>query len=190
MFQSENLPVLLKSVTLKQNEDRERFAYCKFMLEPFIPRLAHELGEEVFGHLFDAMDTPRREVSDISFDLTIPSQSMTSRSHPELEADAMISDVRFDSVRVTRPDSDKPRLRLEFVCIVPLLDRMVIEFVVQSFGNPLYLTFQAMQGSFLDAHDNLLAGGLSSISVDGKTLVEFSEDEQQAAKKRVAGRSH
>lgn len=162
MFTTQNLPLLMKSVALKQNEDGERFAHCKLLLEPFFHELAREMADEVADHLFmeqpsakpphDEMEwVPRREVSEMAFNLLYPRQRIVAREHPDLPMRVELHDVGIEHIRVTRPDEAKARLRLEFVIVVPLVEDRAIEFVVRTFGRHMYFTFDVQQPTLLDS---------------------------------------
>ena len=155
MFVTPDVTCLLKSATLKLDEDGGRLAHVTCTLEPFTPELAHELGEDVAEHLFmpnpnradptDLPEVPRPEVSEIGFLLPIGAQRITAKDHAELTPVAVLKDVQIQRIRVTRPDPERPRLALAFVLVIHLDAREAIDFVVRQFGRYAALTFESMQ---------------------------------------------
>lgn len=65
MFVTENVRVLFKRANLKLVQEAgelHRVAEATFVLEPLPPELAHELGEDIAGHLFDENEQIRAEL--------------------------------------------------------------------------------------------------------------------------------
>lgn len=69
MFTSSNIVAFFKKGTLKlapnADGDLRRFAEATLVIEPFSAELAHELGEDIAGHLFDHRDLIRDELESI-----------------------------------------------------------------------------------------------------------------------------
>lgn len=152
MFTSENVPAFLKSVNLRLDKEGDRFAFCVFTIEPFMPHLAHELGEEVAEHLFEGAGPkalPRDEVGGIVFNLDFPRQRLAARSHEDLDPVAVLDHVGIGKLKVDRVEDEDgdapPILKLSFQVEIALNERRAIDFVVQHFGTALLLTFKPMQ---------------------------------------------
>jgi hypothetical protein len=107
MFLSEKIPALFKKGTLKLQEDKgdvKRVVEATFLIEPFSPHLAHELGEEIAGHLFDRNDEIRDELDAIDLRLRVGLQKVTARRHEDLDACAVLQPVSVKDASVKRID--------------------------------------------------------------------------------------
>lgn len=156
MFVTENVRVLFKRANLKLVQEQgelHRVAEATFVLEPLLPELAHELGEDIAGHLFDDDEQIRPELDVIGVRMSTGLQIVTSRDHEDLKVDAELKPVRILTARVERVEDDKTGkewLRLVFVLSFQLRDREARKFVLDKFGSWVCLSFKAMQEDLLD----------------------------------------
>lgn len=161
MFVSENVAALFKKGTLKlvMTEDGyKREAEATLVIEPFTPRLAHELGEDVAEHLFTDDNEIRDELEAIDLRVTVGTQNVTARRHEELEPVAILSPVTIKDVTVKRcsKKDEDDWLACSFVLVFGLEDKEARAFVLDEFGKRLRWTFQVMQGDLLgraEVHD-------------------------------------
>src|SRR3954468_1057115 len=102
MFLTENVPALFKKGTLKLVPSDEgglrRVAEAMLVIEPFPSNLAHELGEDIAGHLFDDEDAIRAELESIDLRVRCGLQSVTVQHHEDLEPCALLSPVSIRDV--------------------------------------------------------------------------------------------
>lgn len=156
MFVTENVRVLFKRANLKlvlEQGELHRIAEATFVLEPLAPELAHELGEDIAGHLFDENEQIRAELDVIGVRMSTGLQIVTSRDHEDLRVDAELKPVRILTARVERVEDDKTGkewLRLVFVLSFQLRDREAQKFVLDKFGSWVCLSFKAMQEDLLE----------------------------------------
>lgn len=214
MFITDNIPCGIKSVTLKIEEadgTEQRVAHATCTLEPFVPSLAHELGEDIYDHVFTrdpehpGVPMPRREIADVGFVIRCGLQRITARSHPDLPPDGDLRNVRISRVRVTRPDLEKPRLAMSFVVSIALDDRETTDWLVRAFARVNYLSFQPEQRRMAymsDAEADALSGAIHareaaedfvasvpadtsmSITAAGKTVHITPEDAKRVRERR------
>ncbi len=186
MFLSQNIPALFKKGMLKltQTEDSyRRVAEATLVIEPFPAVLAHELGEEIAGHLFDDAGQIREELEGIDLRIRSGLQSVTVRQHEDLEPCALISPVSIKDVSVTRVEDKKNSrqwLSLAFVLVFSLEEKAARNFVLDEFGKTLLWTFDAMQRELLHEaklHDALAKLGDPNGKGDTKTSFGVSGGE-------------
>lgn len=200
MFLSKNLPLLFKNAKLMVNEDNERFAAVTFVLEPFTPALAHELGDEVANHMYDSRGVVRPEFTKIGFQ-TQPGtrvQNLTVRAAPDAPGTTVIKPVVIDSYEVTKPDPEKERLKLTISASFSLAEKTNRAFAIDRFGTGIYVTFQNAQldlglsetmerirEDFVAAQPEGTSVTMSMRGTDGKMKsAHVSTDDIKAAKAR------
>jgi hypothetical protein len=179
MFISDNIPALFKKGTLKLQDNNDgglrRVAEATLVIEPFPSRLAHELGEEIAGHLFDTDGLLRDELESIDLRIRGGLQKVTVRLDEALEPEATIHPASIKDVNVSRVDEKKSQrswLSCSFVLVFSLEDRSSRNFVLDQFGKTLLWSFQGMQADLLQEarlHDALAK--ISDPGGDGKTTV-------------------
>lgn len=206
MFLTPNLPILFKNAKLTVNDENERFAAVIFVLEPFTPALAHELGEEVASHFYDSRGVVRPEFTKIDF-RTQPGtrvQYLTVRAAPDAIGTTVIKPVVIDSYEVTKPDPEKERLKLTIAASFSLAEKTNRAFAIDRFGTGIYVTFENAQRSLdLGAAGNLRSERLSDIADDfaasvpkgttatissGGRSATITPAKAEAARRRVAAR--
>jgi hypothetical protein len=205
MFLSKNLPVLFKNATLKVNEENERFALVTFVLEPFTPKLAHELGEEVASHFYDDRGVVRPEFTKIGFQAQPGTrvQILTVRAAPDAPGSAEIQPLRIEGYEVSKPDPEKERLKLTMTASFSLAERTHRAFAIDRFGTAIYATFKNARPGLLDDMPSSTSKRLSDIADDfaaaqpkdtsvtithaGRS-VTITPEKAAAARKRVAAR--
>lgn len=181
MFVSSNVPALFKKGTLKltTNDEGEtrRVAETMCVIEPFPAVLAHELGEDVAGHLLNADGSIRDELESIDLRIRCGLQNVTVRHHEELEPLAKLTPVSVKDVSVKRVEDEKlgrAWLALSFVLVFSLEEKTARNFVLDEFGKPLLWTFESMHGDLVrqaELHESLAR--LGDPTGDGKTTVSF-----------------
>jgi len=183
MFLSRNIPALFKKGTLKlvpsDEGGRRRVAEATCVIEPFPAALAHELGEEIAGHLFDETGGIRPELDAIDLRVQSGLQHLTVRHHEELDAIAELSPVSIKDLRVERIEDLKVNrswLSCSFVLVFSLEEKAARNFVLDEFGKTLLWSFDAMQGELLSQarlHEAIARVG--DPSGDGSTSASFGE---------------
>lgn len=162
MFLTPNIRSVFKRATLRREEREDgvvRTARCVFLIEPFLPWMAHELGEDIAEHLFEntADDSPiRSEITDVSFRLNVGLQRVTVRLHEDLAPVAALDGVVVEGLKVTRQEDEKAGrvwLSAAVTLDVALNGRQAIECVVRTFGEAACLSFTAMQALLAFAPD-------------------------------------
>lgn len=180
MFISDNVPALFKKGTLKLEETDtgiRRVAEATLVIAPFPARLAHELGEDIAGHLFGEDGLIREELESIDFRVRCGLQTVTVRLDEALEPEAIIAPASIQDVSVTRVDQKKLQrtwLSCSFVLVFSLEERAARNFVLDQFGKTLLWSFQGMQADLLreaSLHDSLAK--LADPGGDGKTTVSI-----------------
>lgn len=154
MFVSRDIPCAIRAVALKIETDdgvEKRVAHASVQVEPFLPALAHELGEDIYDHLFMRdpqdidQDVPKPEIAEVGFLIRCGLQRIEAKAHPDLKVEAELRNVRITKVRVTRPDPDKPRLSLGFTLSIELTSKSVMDWIVRAFARVNHLTFTREQ---------------------------------------------
>jgi hypothetical protein len=154
MFITENVAALFKKGTLKlvMTEDGfKREAEATLVIEPFTPRLARELGDDIAEHLFTDNDEIRDELELIDLRVTVGTQNVVVRRHEELEPVAILSPCVIKDVSVKRcsKKDEADWLACSFVVVFGLEDKEARTFVLDEFGKRLRWTFEAMQRDLL-----------------------------------------
>lgn len=202
MFLSENIPALFKKGTLKLTETDEgyrRVAEATLVIEPFPAKLAHQLGEDIAGHLFTDENTIREELESVDLRVRCGLQNVTVRYDEALEPSALLTPVSIKDLCVTRIENKKMQqawLSCSFVLVFSLEDKAARNFVLDEFGRTLLWSFQAMQGGLLDKaalHDAMARIGdpdgtgemTASIGVNGGEMVEIDAEKHRAEAKRL-----
>jgi hypothetical protein len=200
MFATPNLPILFKNAKLTVNDDNERFAAVTFVLEPFTPALAKELGDDVASHFYDRRGVVRPEFTRIGFQAQPGTrvQILTVRAAPDAPGTTVIKPVVIDSYEVTKPDPEKERLKLTIAASFSLAEKTNRAFAIDRFGTGIYLTFQSAQGALdlgerlSDIAENFVASlpadTSMSIGVPGRKMVHISKDDVKRAKARKAAK--
>ena len=144
MFISPNLPMLFKSADLKLGEEDARNAAVALVLEPLTPALARELGDEVYQHLFNGEGVVRPEVTEITFQPRPGTklQAVTVRAAPDAPGASVLQTVTIDGYKVSKPDPDKPRLKVTIAASYSLADRIHRSFTVDRFGTQAFFSFR------------------------------------------------
>ncbi len=195
MFLTEHIPALFKKGTLKllkDGADLKRVAEATFIIEPFLPDLAHELGEDIAGHLYESDGSLRDEVDAIDLRVRAGLQRVTATHHEELAPAAVLEPVSVKDCSATRIEDEKSGkawLSFSFVLVFDLSDKRTRNFVIDEFGNVLKLSFERLQLDLLkdestaNIKDSLAAmaeaagpGGSMSFSADGKTTTVTQDD--------------
>ena len=194
MFLSEKIPALFKKGTLKlvpsDDGGLRRVAEAMLLIEPFPASLAHELGEDIAGHLFDGSDEIRGELEAIDLRVRAGLQNVTVRQHEDLPVVAILSPVSIKdvAVKVIEPKDSRTFLSLSFVLVFSLEEKAARNFVLDEFGKTLLWTFQAMHGDLLrDAEFHEAAGRLEgvSISVAGGEMQPIDAEAHREKAKRL-----
>lgn len=181
MFLTDNIPALFKKGTLKlmagEDGGTRRVAEAQCWIEPFPARLAHELGEDIAGHLFTGDDAIRDELDAIDLRVRAGLQSVTVRHHEELKPCAELSPVSIKDVSVERIEDKKSGrswLACTFVLVFSLETKEARNFILDEFGKTLLWSFRAIQAELLgkaELHDALAR--LGDPSGDGSTTASF-----------------
>jgi hypothetical protein len=199
MFITENVAALFKKGTLKlvpTEDGYKREAEATLVIEPFTPRLAHELGEDIAEHLFTSDGAIRDELEAIDLRVAIGLQNVVARRHEELEPCAILSPCAIKDVSVKRcaKKDEGDWLACSFVVVFGLEDKEARAFVLDEFGKRLRWTFEAMQRDLLDQariHDAAAAlgegGGSATLTGPDGEVVRFDSD--TAKKHRAAAKN-
>jgi hypothetical protein len=195
MFLSEKVPALFKQGKLKlvptENGDSlRRVTEATLVIEPFPPALAHELGEDIAGHLFDEADKIRPELESIDLRVRCGLQTVEVAHHEELQAVARLTPVSVKDVSVTRIEDKKTGrawLSMAFVLVFSLEEKSARNFVLDEFGRTLVWTFTAMQRELLNQaalHESIArlgeGEGSCTLSGDGLEPVTFNAETSKA----------
>lgn len=194
MFVSKMVPALFKKGMLKLVPDDDggyrRGAEATLVIEPFPAALAHELGEDIAGHLFDEADAIRPELEGIDLRIRAGLQNVTVRHHEDLDPCALLSPVSIKDVSVTRIEDKKTGrswLSLAFVLVFSLEEKAARNFVLDEFGKTLLWTFAGMQAELLadaEMHEAAarLGEGEGSVTISGPGVgaVKFNKDTAKA----------
>lgn len=208
MFTTPHLPSLLKRVTFKLVEVRgsdtkARVAEVAAVIDPFTPALAHELGEDVAGHLFDEDDQPLPQVLTIGLDVPPILQRLAVTFAPDLAPEAILDEVTLRQLQVVRvePKQGPVTYRATIALLVPLRD-FEAQALARLFANTVYLTFTAHQHDlFADAKAqraeslgrriarDLMPEGVESLTISapgsGRPPVTLTRDEFARASKAL-----
>jgi hypothetical protein len=156
MFISDNIPALFKKGTLKLQDNGDgglrRVAEATLVIEPFPAQLAHELGEEIAGHLFTDDGLIRDELESIDLRVRCGLQKATVRLDEALDPEAIIHPASIKDVNVSRVDAKKSQrswLSCSFVLVFSLEEREARNFVLDQFGKTLLWSFRGMQADLL-----------------------------------------
>ena len=155
MFVSTMVPALFKKGTLKlvpatDGPGMRRVAEATLIIEPFPAHLAHELGEDIAGHLFGVDDQIRPELEGIDLRVRAGLQNVTARHHEELDPCARLSPVSIKDVSVARhEDENRVWLSLSFVLMFSLEGKAARNFILDEFGRTLVWTFESLQRELL-----------------------------------------
>lgn len=179
MFVSSKIPALFKKGTLKlmpsDDGGSRRVAEATLLIEPFPATLAHELGEDIAGHLFDSDDVIRPELEAIDLRVRVGLQKITVRHHEDLDPCAVLSPVSIKDVSVARVDHEhRSWLSLSFVLVFSLEEKAARNFVLDEFGKTLLWSFDSLQQTLLSEarlHESLAK--LGDPSGDGSTTASF-----------------
>lgn len=180
MFLSGNIPALFKKGTLKlQDVDGgvRRVAEATLVIEPFPARLAHELGEDIAGHLVTKDGSLRDELESIDLRVRAGLQSVTVRIDESMDPVAILTPVSIKDVNVSRVDEKKGQrswLTCSFVLVFSLEDRAARNFVLDRFGQTLLWSFVGLQADLLksaEMHETFAR--LADPGEDGQTTVSF-----------------
>jgi hypothetical protein len=212
MFVTLNIPALFKKGTLKlipsdDGQSLRRVAEATLVVEPFPASLAHELGEDIAGHLFDDANAIRVELEKINLRVRCGLQNVTVAHHEELAPVAKLSPVSIKDVSVARIEDKKMGrawLSLSFVLVFSLEDKTARDFVLDEFGRTLFWTFAGMQDGLLEKaeiHDALARLGdpsgdgstKASFGIAGGEMHEIDPEAHKAEAERLrkkAGRTH
>lgn len=149
MFLTPQVRALFKTGKLKlmERDDRvARVAEATFVIEPFEPALARELGEDIAGHLYTDSDDIRDELEAIDLTVRVGVQRVTVHAHAELPAVASLAPVLVRDVSVKRVENEKLGVWLaySFVLAFDLTEKAARNFVLDHFGSTLLLTFARM----------------------------------------------
>ena len=160
MFSTPLVPVILSQAKLVRgtNDDGESTceAHCQITLDPFRPELAHELGEGIAAHLFATVngeEKPRPELQNITLTPRIPMQAVAvSPTDDGSYIAGTLRYVSFGDLTVSKVQKGalvwlKATQRITFEIASP--DHR--ELLIKSFGEILYLSFQAEQGDMLES---------------------------------------
>jgi hypothetical protein len=200
MFVSENVAALFKKgkLSLVPTEDGyKREAEATLVIEPFTPRLARELGDDITEHLFTDDDEIRDELELIDLRVTVGPQNVVARRHEELEPVAILSPCVIKDVSVKRcsKKDEADWLACSFVLVFGLEDKEARAFVLDEFGKRLRWTFEAMQRDLLSEarlHDAIATladpdgKGETTVSVKGPGDTEFTQLDADTAKRHRA----
>lgn len=186
VFITENVSVLFKRAALKLTEDDDgnlvRLAEATFLIEPFPKELAHELGEDVAMHLFEADGRIAEAVESVGLRVRVGLQTVTVRSTPDVRASAELLYCEVKECRAERVEEIKKGkktgrswLSFQFVLAFDLHRREHRNFVIDEFGNQVCLSFQAEQAD-LPWEDTLsMAGLIKRADTMGITPEQFIE---------------
>jgi hypothetical protein len=165
MFLTEKVPALFKKGTLKlvpaeDGPGLRRVAEAMLVIEPFPASLAHELGEDIAGHLFDDADAIRPE---LEVDRSARPVRLQACHGPAARRSASpvakLSPVSIKDVSVARIEDKKTGrawLSLSFVLVFSLEEKAARNFVLDEFGKTLLWTFEGLQRELLqeaELHD-------------------------------------
>lgn len=156
MFVTEKIPALFKGGKLKLEKSDEggtrRVAEATLVIEPFPADLAHEIGEDIAGHLFDEANVVRDELESIDLRVRCGLQSITVQAHEYLPTLAILSPVSLRDVtakRIESKDTGRSWLSQSFVLVFSLEEKAARNFVLDEFGKTLLWTFVGMQRELL-----------------------------------------
>jgi hypothetical protein len=152
MFTSENIQAFFKDAKLRivrADDDEQKVAECRFVIEPFTYALAKELGPDVAGHFFQMGGAMRPEVTRL--ELTCPSgeHQVFIRRHAEVKRPNLaIRPVTVTAAKVERQEDEKAGkswFRLTLALSFGIYDRPIRDFVIDWFGSGLVFTMQDTQ---------------------------------------------
>lgn len=190
MFITENVSVLFKRAALKLTEDDDgnlvRLAEATFLIEPFPKELAHELGEDVAMHLFEADGRIAEAVESVGLRVRVGLQTVMVRSAPGVRASAELLHCEVKECRAERIEEIKKGkktgrswLSFQFVLAFDLHRREHRNFVIDEFGNQVYLSFLAEQRDLPLSGKDIIDATIDSIRDQSTDAArEFTEKMQ------------
>jgi hypothetical protein len=176
----------------KRQEDKSRLQDIKLSC-PLTPELAEDFNPSLLAKLWDKK--PRgggyqatSALSQVAIPMRLTMQIMTVTAHPEHDAFARIEGVGIKKIRAIKVEGDT--WVLSFLCVIPYNKQTADAFVmVQDEG--VYVTFEAMQGDFLEDEKPKRAKKKASDDEEQPELEEGDEAEgdEPAAEETPARRS-
>lgn len=153
MFRTRNVKMQLAKASLRivkdDKGDEHRMAECGLVLDPFTGELAHELGLDVYSHLFNEDTEIRPELGRIVMNPRVPQQLAEIRTAPDLKQPTFT--VRYVDVlalgvnREEDPEVGDVWLRATVKVRFDLADKPHRELLAAHFGDLLCFTFQLEQ---------------------------------------------
>ena len=181
MFTSPNIAMYFKSAALRL-DGKARVADAQYVLTPLTEAQAQELGELIRDHLFMAGgDQPRVELTKSQFRHDGGLYRLTARLDPAIDPELVVDEVSV--VKMTaqlKEQEDRTWITFTATLRLPLDTKAAREFVINHFDHPVYLTFEPMQDTLLnadmlDAAARLGDHGDATLSVPGQEPVHFNK---------------
>ena len=155
MFTSPNIAMHFKSAALRLDgkvPDQRRVADAQYVLSPLTEAQAQELGELIRDHLFTADDQPRAELTKSQFRHDGGLYRLTARLDPAIDPELVVDEVSV--VKMTaqlEEQEDRAWITFTATLRLPLDTKAAREFVINHFDHPVYLTFEPLQDTLLNA---------------------------------------